>query len=94
MSLVKVKQNFQITIPNTIRKYLNISVGDYLEVEKQDSVLILKPVKFVRPEQAYFYTKEWQEGEAQVDKEIKNGDVLGPFDNIADGLQALKSSEI
>jgi AbrB family looped-hinge helix DNA binding protein len=94
MPLIKVKQNYQITIPNSLRKSLNIAVGDYLEVEKQDSELILKPVKMVPTDEAYFHTKEWQKGEKQADKDLKKGDVLGPFDNLADGLKALKTAKI
>jgi AbrB family looped-hinge helix DNA binding protein len=94
MALIKVKKNFQITLPNRLRRTLKIAVGDYLEVEKQDSELILKPVKMIHPDQAYFYTREWQEGEAQVDKDIERGDVLGPFDNIKKGLKALKTAKV
>jgi antitoxin MazE len=94
MPLIKVKQNYQITLPNSLRKLFNIAVGDYMEVEKQDGEIVLKPVKVVHTEQAYFYTKEWQKGEADADKDIAKGDVLGPFDNIADGIDALKKAEI
>jgi AbrB family looped-hinge helix DNA binding protein len=94
MPLIKVKQNYQITIPNCLRKNLNIAVGDYMEVEKQDNELILKPVKMVHADEVYFHSKEWQKGEKQADKDIKKGDVLGPFENIADGLKALKKAEI
>ncbi len=94
MPLIKVKQNYQITIPNRLRKTLNIAVGDYLEVEKQDSELILKPVKMVHTDEAYFHTKEWQKGEKQADKDLKKGNVLGPFDKVADGLKALKTAKI
>ena len=48
----------------------------------------------VHPEQAYFYTKGWQQGEADADKDITKGDVLGPFDNLKDGLKALKTAKI
>jgi len=44
----------------------------------------------VPTDEAYFHTKEWQEGEAQADKDRKKGDVLGPFDNLKNGLKALK----
>jgi antitoxin MazE len=94
MPLIKVKKNFQITIPTTLRRTLKIAEGDYLEVEKQDSELILKPVKMVHPDQAYFFTKEWQEGEAQADEDIAKGEVLGPFDDIKKGLKALKTAKI
>lgn len=94
MPLIKVKQNYQITIPNSLRKNLHIAVGDYLEVEKLDGELILKPVKMVPTDEAYFHTKEWQKGESQADKDRKKGAVLGPFDNIKDGLKALKAAKI
>jgi antitoxin MazE len=94
MPLVKVKQNYQVTIPNSLRKVLKIAVGDYMEVDKQDGEIILKPVKLVHPEQAYFFSKEWQKGEAQADRDIAKGDVLGPFDNIKKGLKALKTAKI
>ena len=94
MALIKVKKNFQVTLPNRLRRTLKIAVGDYLEVEKKDSELILKPVKMIHPDQAYFYTREWQEGEAQADKDIEKGEVLGPFDTIKKGLKALKTAKI
>ena len=94
MTLVRVKKNYQITIPQSLRKRLNLVVGDYLEVENQDGEIIMRPVKLVYPDQEYFYTKEWQKGEAQADKDIAKGDVIGPFDNIKDSLKALKKAKI
>jgi len=94
MPLIKVRHNYQITIPNSLRKNLNIAEGDYLEVKRQDSELILKPVKMVPEDEAYFHSKEWQKGEKQADKDRKKGNVLGPFDNLADGLKALKTAKI
>jgi AbrB family looped-hinge helix DNA binding protein len=43
MSLVKVKEKFQITIPTTLRKAVRLSVGDLLEAEARGNVIILKP---------------------------------------------------
>jgi antitoxin MazE len=92
MALVKVRQNYQITIPAEVRK--NMKVGDYLDIEKKDGELVLKPVRVVHPDHAYFYTKEWQEGEAQADRDIAAGKTIGPFDNIDDALDALKKAKI
>jgi antitoxin MazE len=94
MSLVKVKKNYQITLPTALRKTLKIEEGDYLEVEKQDTELVLKPVKVVHPDQAYFYSQEWQDGEKKADENIKKGEILGPFSKIKDGLKALKTAKI
>lgn len=43
MSLVKVKEKFQVTIPTTLRKAMRLSVGDVLEAEAKGNVIILKP---------------------------------------------------
>jgi len=94
MALARVKRHYQITIPQGLRKELNIDIGDYVEVENQNGNIIMKPVKLVRPDQEYFYTKEWQKGEAEADKDIAKGDVIGPFDNIKDSLKALKNAKI
>lgn len=94
MTLIKVKKNFQITLPSNLRRNLKIAEGDFLEVERQDNELILKPVKVVHPDQEYFYTKEWQKGEAQADKNIAKGEVIGPFDNIKEATRALKTTKI
>jgi len=94
MALVKVKQHYQITIPQELRKEFHLSVGDFVEIENENGEIVLRPVKVIRPDQEYFYTKEWQKGEARADKDIAKGDVIGPFDNIKDGLKALKKTKI
>ena len=92
MALVKVRQNYQITIPVEVRR--SMKVGDYLDVEKKDGDLVLRPVRMVHPDQAYFHTREWQKGENQADRDIAAGKTVGPFDNIDDALDALKNSKI
>ncbi len=92
MALVKIRQNFQITIPAEVRK--NVRVGDYLDIEKKDGELVLKPVKMVHFDEAYFHSKEWQDAEAEADRDIASGKTVGPFDNIDDALTALKKAKI
>ena len=55
---------------------------------------MLKPVKIVHPGKAYFHTREWQAGEREADKNIAEGNVIGPFDNVKGALKALKTSKI
>ncbi len=93
MSLVKVKRHAQITIPNDIRRKFKIVEGDYLEFVEQNNELVLKPVRMVHQDEAYFHTRQWQAGEAQADRDIAKGDVAGPFDNIEDALKVLKKTK-
>jgi AbrB family looped-hinge helix DNA binding protein len=47
MPLVKVRRAAQITLPNDIRKALNVNEGDYLEIEIVGAGVLLKPVAVV-----------------------------------------------
>ncbi len=94
MELVRVKRNYQITIPQSLRKFLRLDVGDYLEVEIQDEKLVIRQVKLVHPDQEYFFTKEWQEKEAEADQDLSAGKVAGPFENLKDSLNALKTTKV
>ena len=91
MNLIKVSKNYQITIPRNLRKKLNISQGDYMEVNGQNGEIVIRPVKMVHPDQAYFFSKEWQKGEAEADKDIAEGRVEGPFNNAEDLIKDLES---
>jgi antitoxin MazE len=92
MELVKVKRNYQITIPQSLRKLVRLVVGDYVEVNIQDDTLVIRPVKVIHPDQEYFFTKEWQEKEAEAEQDIVEGKVVGPFENAPDALRALKKN--
>jgi hypothetical protein len=41
--------------------------------------------------QDWFWSKEWQKGEKQADKEVAEGKLFGPFGNVEDLLESLKS---
>jgi AbrB family looped-hinge helix DNA binding protein len=94
MELVKVKRNYQITIPQSLRRLVRLVVGDYVEVNIQGDTLVIRPVKVIHPEQEYFFTKEWQEKEAEADKDIVEGKVVGPFENARDALKTLKTKPL
>ena len=91
MALVKVKRNFQVTIPPVLRKKFNIVEGDYIEIESQNQEMVMRPVKLVHPDQEYFYTKEWQKGEAEADKDIAEGRLSGPFESADDLIKDLET---
>lgn len=94
MELVKVKKNYQITIPQALRRQMRLAVGDYVEIELQEGTLVLRPVKVVHPDQEYFFTREWQQKEHEADRDIAEGRLAGPFEDIDEALQALKTSKV
>ncbi len=93
MELVKVKRNYQITIPQNLRRKIRLAVGDYLEVDIRDDALVIRPVKVVHPDQEYFFSKEWQEKEAEADRDIAANKVAGPFETLEEALEALKNTK-
>lgn len=47
MALVRIKQNFQITLPAKLRKHLRIAPGDYLDATVRDNEIVLTPKALV-----------------------------------------------
>ncbi len=67
----KVTRHGQITIPSSVHQALDIEEGDLVEIQVMGERAVLKPKKLVDKSQAYFWTKRWQEGEREADKDIK-----------------------
>lgn len=67
----KVTRHGQITLPTSVREKLGIVEGDFVEIEVVAEKAVLKPKKMVDKSQAYFWTKRWQEGEREADRDIK-----------------------
>ena len=70
--LTEIRSRSQITIPSEIIKKLNLKQGDTLEVEVEGDQIVLRPVVTIPKDQAYFWTKEWQNEERQVQSDIEN----------------------
>ncbi len=79
MALVKVKDKYQIVIPEEVRKKLKIKVGDMLEVHEREGQIVARPVIIVDKSQAYFWTPQWQIAEKEADEDIRKGNLSGPF---------------
>ncbi len=82
MSLVKVTRNFQVSIPKDVRARLNIEEGDLVDVNERDGEIVLTPKKLIDADQAWFWSREWQEGERHVDEDLRAGRMVGPFKTI------------
>ncbi len=67
-----------------------IEKGDYIEVEIDQNQIILKPRKLIDPIQGWYWTKEWQKMEVDVDKEIEKNLLSPEFRTAEEGLKWLK----
>ena len=76
MATTKVTRNFQVTIPAEIRKVLSIRIGTLVDFVVEKGALVMHPKKLVDEDQAWFWTKEWQKSEKEVEKAICTGQVL------------------
>ncbi|MDA2922995.1 AbrB/MazE/SpoVT family DNA-binding domain-containing protein [Patescibacteria group bacterium AH-259-L07] len=88
-SLLRVKRHFQLTLPAHLRKILNIEEGDFVEAEIKDNKLVLKPRKLIDADQSWFWSREWQKGEKQAEKDIQKGKISSAFKTAKDLRQAL-----
>ena len=77
--LLSLKKRHTLTIPKSIREKLDVKEGEYIEAEIKGHSLVLTPVKVIRKDQEYFWTREWQEGEREADEDIKAGRISGAY---------------
>jgi AbrB family looped-hinge helix DNA binding protein len=89
-AVMKISPQGQIRIPKKIMQALSIDNGDYVEVDIQEGNIILKPRKLIDPSQGWYWTKEWQQMEAEVDEEIKKDELSPTFQTAEKGIEWLK----
>jgi antitoxin MazE len=73
--LIQLRKKAQLTLPLSVRKELGVEEGDYLDVQVRDGEIVLKLKKLVDKDQAWFWTKRWQQGEEEAEKDIHAGRV-------------------
>jgi antitoxin MazE len=73
--VMQVRRNFQVTLPSSVRKSLGIGVGDILDATVKDGRIVISPKKAVDAEQAWFWTKDWQEAEKEAETDLRSGKV-------------------
>lgn len=89
-TVMKISPQGQIRIPKDVMQTLNIEIGDYVEVEIDQGRIILKPRKLIDPNQGWYWTKEWQQMEADVDEELEKNGLSDEFHTAEEGLKWLK----
>ena len=85
----KLTRNGQITIPASVRKELGVEEGDLVEIEVVDEKAVLIPKRLVDKNQAYFWTKKWQDAEKEADEDVRAGRVK-VFDSVEELIKDLE----
>jgi len=88
-TIMKISPQGQIRIPKKVMQSLNIIPGDYIEVDVESGHVVLKPRKLIDPGQGWYWTKEWQKAETEVDEEIENEQISPTFHSAEEGLNWL-----
>jgi len=73
--VTKLRERSQITLPAEIIKELNLKTGDNLEISLEEDRIVIKPVLVIDRSQSWFWSKEWQAKEKEVEEDIKSGRV-------------------
>lgn len=73
---------------------LNLKPGDEIDIQIEDGIARLVPVTTIRVprDQAWYWTKEWQEKERQADEDIAAGN-FRDFDNLDALMKELNSED-
>ena len=71
--LIQVRKKAQVTLPQSVRQALNIEEGDFLDAVVKNGEIVLRVKKLVDKEQAWFWTRRWQEGEREAEQDIRAG---------------------
>ncbi|ANU09609.1 hypothetical protein BBH88_04505 [Planococcus antarcticus DSM 14505] len=90
--LITLKKNGQITLPIKIREAVSLTENDQLAITIKDGQIILQPVITIPKDQAWFWTKEWQEEELEAEHDIKTGNIK-TFRNAEELIADLRSEE-
>ena len=71
--VVTMRAKGQLTLPRKVREATHLEEGDPVEVEVREEGILLRPKKLIDASQAWFWSPEWQAGEAAADADIAAG---------------------
>jgi len=72
---VKVRQKYQITIPEDVRKKIPLDIGERVEVIARGKEILIRPVVEIPRDQAWFWDKKWQNQVKRSIEDIKEGKI-------------------
>ena len=86
----RVRPKGQVTLPSEIRNLLGLNEGDDLafSLNEQGQVIITR-LQVIPPDQAWFWTDQWQKAEREAQADIETGRVHR-YTNIDEAVSALE----
>ena len=74
---MRISSKRQISIPKHIMTAMNLEPGDEIDIRVKNGAAYLIPITTIKVprNQAWFWTKEWQEKEREADADITEGNV-------------------
>jgi bifunctional DNA-binding transcriptional regulator/antitoxin component of YhaV-PrlF toxin-antitoxin module len=65
----------QVTLPTAVRQRLHVEPGDELEfgIEETTGRIYVRGLKTIAADQAWFWTEEWQQREAEASRDYAEG---------------------
>ena len=87
--VTKLRERSQVTLPAEIIKKLDLKAGDNLEITLEEDKIVIKPVMVIDRSQSWFWSKNWQDKEKEVEADIKSGRIYkaGGFKDLAEKLE-------
>lgn len=73
MSRATLRSRGQVTLPSDVREALHIDDGDEIEFDLTPDGVIIRGMKMIPAEQAWFWTESWQQGEREASDDIVAG---------------------
>jgi AbrB family looped-hinge helix DNA binding protein len=72
----RVRPKGQVTLPGEIRELLNLNEGDDLafSIDEKGQVIVSR-LEVIPPDQAWFWTEQWQKAEREAQADIAAGRV-------------------
>ena len=81
----------RVTLPKELRLAAGLHDGDELEAEVVSDGILLRPCAERDPDQGWYWTPEWQEGEKQIELDRAAGRFGPVFDSADEFLDALRA---
>ena len=76
--LIKVSKGRRVALPKSVEK-VGLHDGSHVSVEIEDDFVVLRPIIGIPKSQAWFWTKEWQKGEKEAERDIEKERISKPM---------------